>query len=258
MGDPEAVPEPPAEAVTRLGDLWVMGRHRLVCGDAADPAAYARLLAGTPADLLLTDPPYNVAYAGKTVAAMTIANVDMTDDAYRAFLAKCLSAAVAVVRPGGGFYVWHADLHGLPVRLACADAGLAVRQCLVWAKSAFTLGRQDYHWRHEPCLYGWRDGAAHQWLGDRAQSTVLEFDRPAKNGEHPTMKPVALFEYLVRNSCPEGGVVLDPFAGSGTALVAAETTGRRAAALELDPRYCDVVVGRWERLTGRTAERVPA
>ena len=144
------------------------------------------------------------------------------------------------------------------MRLACADAGLAVRQCLVWAKSAFTLGRQDYHWRHEPCLYGWRDGAAHAWLGDRAQSTVLEFDRPAKNGEHPTMKPVALFEYLVRNSCPEGGVVLDPFAGSGTALVAAETTGRRAALLELDPRYCDVIVRRWEAFTGKAAERVPA
>jgi len=162
------------------------------------------------------------------------------------------------VKPGGGFYVWHADLHALPVRLACADAGLAVRQCLVWAKSAFTLGRQDYHWRHEPCLYGWRDGAAHDWLGDRSQSTVLEFDRPARNGEHPTMKPVALFEYLVRNSCPEGGVVLDPFAGSGTALVAAETAGRRAALLELDPRYCDVIVKRWEAFTGKAAEREPA
>ena len=257
-GDPEAVPGPPAEAVTRPGDLWVLGGHRLVCGDAADPAAYARLLEGTPADLLLTDPPYNVAYAGKTAAALTIANDDLDADAYRAFLARCLAAAVAVVKPGGGFYVWHADLHGLPVRLACDDAGLAVRQCLVWAKSAFTLGRQDYHWRHEPCLYGWRDGAAHEWLGDRSQSTVLEFDRPAKNGEHPTMKPVALFESLVRNSCPEGGLVLDPFAGSGTAIIAAETTGRRAALLELDPRYCDVIVRRWEAFTVRTAERVPA
>ncbi len=257
-GDPEDVPEPPAEPVTRLGDLWVLGGHRLVCGDAADPAAYAQLLDGTPADLLLTDPPYNVAYAGKTTAAMTIANDDMDPEAYRAFLARCLSGAVAVVKPGGGFYVWHADLHALAVRLACTDAGLAVRQCLVWAKSAFTLGRQDYHWRHEPCLYGWRDGAAHEWLGDRAQSTVLEFDRPVRNGEHPTMKPAALFEYLVRNSCPEGGVVLDPFAGSGTALIAAETTGRRAAVLELDPRYCDVIVTRWEAFTGRKAERVPA
>ncbi len=256
-GDPEAVPEPPAEPVTRLGDLWLLGDHRLVCGDAADPAAYARLLEGTPADLILTDPPYNVAYAGKTAAAMTIANDDLDPEAYRAFLAKCLAAAIAVVKPGGGFYVWHADLHGLAVRLACDDAGLAVRQCLVWAKQAFTFGRQDYHWRHEPCLYGWKEGAAHQWLGDRAQSTVLEFDRPAKNGEHPTMKPVALFEYLVRNSCPEGGTVLDPFAGSGTALIAAETMGRRAALLELDPRYCDVIVRRWEQFTGKAAERVP-
>ena len=258
LGDPEAVPEPPADPVTRPGDLWRLGDHRLVCGDAGDPGCYARLLDGSPADLLLTDPPYNVAYAGKTAAALTIANDDMDAEAYRAFLAECLAAAMAVLKPGGGFYVWHADLHGLPVRLACADAGLQVRQCLVWAKSAFTLGRQDYHWRHEPCLYGWRDGAAHEWLGDRAQSTVLEFDRPARNGEHPTMKPVALFESLVRNSCPEGGTVLDPFAGSGTALVAAEATGRRAALLELDPRYCDVIVRRWEQFTERAAERVPA
>ncbi len=257
LGDPEDVPEPPATPVTRLGDLWVMGGHRLVCGDAGDPAAYAVLIEGTPADLLLTDPPYNVAYAGKTAAALTIANDDMDPEAYRDFLANCLAAAIAVVKPGGGFYVWHADLHGLAVRLACDDAGLSVRQCLVWAKSAFTLGRQDYHWRHEPCLYGWKEGAAHQWLGDRAQSTVLEFDRPAKNGEHPTMKPVALFESLVRNSCPEGGTVLDPFSGSGTALIAAEATGRRAALLELDPRYCDVIVRRWEQFTGKTAERVP-
>ena len=258
LGDPEAVPEPPADPVTRPGDLWRLGDHRLVCGDAGDPGCYARLLDGSPADLLLTDPPYNVAYAGKTAAALTIANDDMDAEAYRAFLAECLAAAMAVLKPGGGFYVWHADLHGLPVRLACADAGLQVRQCLVWAKSAFTLGRQDYHWRHEPCLYGWRDGAAHECLGDRAQSTVLEFDRPARNGEHPTMKPVALFESLVRNSCPEGGTVLDPFAGSGTALVAAEATGRRAALLELDPRYCDVIVRRWEQFTERAAERVPA
>ena len=257
-GDPEDVPEPPAEPVTRLGDLWLLGNHRLVCGDAADPAAYARLLEGRPADLLLTGPPYNVAYAGKTAAALTVANDDMDADAYRLFLARCLAAAIGVVRPGGGFYVWHADLHGLAVRLACDAAGLAVRQCLVWAKSAFTLGRQDYHWRHEPCLYGWKEGAAHAWLGDRAQSTVLEFDRPAKNGEHPTMKPVALFEFLTRNSCPEGGTVLDPFSGSGTTLIAAETTGRRAALLELDPRYCDVIVRRWEQFTGRTAERVTA
>ena len=185
---------------------------------AGDPADYARLLGCTPADLLLTDPPYNVAYAGKTAAALTIANDDLEPDAYRAFLAKCLAAAIAAVKPGGGFYVWHADLHGLPVRLACLDAGLAVRQCLVWAKSAFTLGRQDYHWRHEPCLYGWRDWAAHAWLGDRSQSTVLEFDRPPKNGEHPTMKPAGLFEYMLRKSCPEGGVVLDLLAGSETTL----------------------------------------
>jgi DNA modification methylase len=258
LGDPEDVPEPPAEAVTRPGDLWLLGPHRLVCGDAADPAAYARLLEGEPADLLLTDPPYNVAYEGKTAGGLTIANDDMADDAYQQFLADALKAAAGTVKPGGAFYLWHADLHGLTVRLACRDAALQVRQCLVWVKQAFTLGRQDYHWRHEPCLYGWRDGAAHAWLGGRALSTVLEFDRPARNGDHPTMKPVALFESIVRNSCPEGGVVLDPFAGSGTALAAAEVAGRRAALLELDPRYCDVIVKRYERLTGKAADRVAA
>ncbi len=140
--------------------------------------------------------------------------------------------------------MWHADVRGLPVRLATAAAGLQVRQCLVWVKPALVLGRQDYQWRHEPCLYGWADEAAHMWLGDRAQTTVLEFDKPARNGEHPTMKPVALFQALVANSCPKGGAVLDPFGGSGTTLVAAEQAGRAARLLELDPKYCDVSLAR--------------
>ncbi|WP_439620674.1 DNA-methyltransferase [Gemmata sp.] len=159
------------------------------------------------------------------------------------------------LKPGGSFYLFHADLTALPVRLACADAGLTIRQGLVWVKSVIVPGRQDYQWRHEPVLYGWADGAAHTWLSDRSQSTVLEFDKPVKNSDHPTPKPVDLFAYLLGNSCPPGGTVLDPFAGSGTALVAAEQTGRSAALLELDPRYCDVVVYRYEQLTGKAAER---
>ncbi|QEG30352.1 DNA adenine methyltransferase YhdJ [Gemmata obscuriglobus] len=544
-GDPDEVPEPPAEPLTRPGDLWRLGRHRLLCGDATKPADLARLLPDGPADLLLTDPPYNVAYSGKTADALTIANDDMSPEQYRAFLTAALTAAKAHLKPGGAFYVWHADTAGLDVRTACAAAGLQVRQCLVWVKSALVLGRQDYHWKHEPCqpagtqvakvikegrwredsvieqvpieslqpgdrvvsfgnakiyrrgravtgitsrrhtgnlhrvevgefrtratpehrftvrfdparpkagllylmrrgdrwrvgvcgmfnsrgfgvsvrlsqergdaawvlgafatlteariaeqvvscrygipttvwetgrnpgaswaqrdqagidaiyqrlgvdriragvdrllrdhglsaglpllaanepgnfscrqsrqvaacnlvpgvmqvpvptagerfewrdltatsfervhdlevwsmdverdkhyvadgivvhncLYGWIDGAAHTWLGDRSQTTVLEFDKPAKNPDHPTPKPAELFAYLLNNSCPPGGLVLDPFAGSGTALAAAEQTGRNAALLELDPRYCDVIVQRFESLTGQKAERAAA
>jgi DNA modification methylase len=254
-GDPDDVPEPPADPVTRPGDLWVLGRHRLLCGDATKPADLARLLPDGPADLLLTDPPYNVAYEGKTADKLTIANDAMDPEAYRAFLAGALRAAGTRLKPGGSFYLWHADVTALPVRLACADAGLQIRQGLVWVKSTHVLGRQDYLWKHEPCLYGWADGASHTWLSDRSQSTVLEFDKPLKNADHPTTKPVDLFAYLVGNSCKPGGVVLDPFAGSGTALVAAEQTGRTAALVELDPRYCDVVVARYESVTGGKAER---
>jgi DNA modification methylase len=543
-GDPDHVPEPPAEP-TKPGDLWALGRHRLLCGDATKPADLARLLPDTPADVLLTDPPYNVAYEGKTADALTIANDDMDPEAYRAFLTAALTCAGGRLKPGGAFYVWHADTFGLDVRLACAAAGLRVRQCLIWVKSQLVLGRQDYHWRHEPCqpagtlvakvikegrwradsvieqvpietlragdrvvsfgnakvyrrgrtvtaitsrrhtgnlhrveagdlrtratpehrftvrfnpalpkagllylmrrgdrwrvgvcgmfnsrgfgptvrldqergdaawvlgsfahlaeariaeqvvscrygvpttiweparsagsgwvqrdkagidaiyerlgtdriragvdrlvrdyglsldlplivageagnfsrtqsrqlaacnllprvmqvpvptsgegfewrdltavgfervedlevwsmdverdkhyvadgivvhncVYGWSEGAAHAWFGDRTRTTVLEYDKPAKNPDHPTPKPVELFAELLQNSCPKGGTVLDPFAGSGTALVAAETTGRTAALVELDPRYCDVVVARYEALTGRTATRIAA
>lgn len=256
QGDPEDVPDPPAEPETRPGDLWLLGRHRLLCGDATMPADLDRLMGGAAADLLLTDPPYGVGYVGRTKDELTIENDDLGDDAaYRAFLAGAFRTAVGHVRPGGGFYVWHADVRGLPVRLAAGDAGLRVRQCLVWAKQAMVLGRQDYQWRHEPCLYGWRDGGAHTWLGDRSQTTVLEFDRPGRSADHPTMKPVELVRYLVRNSCPPGGRVLDPFGGSGTTLVAAELDGRTAYLLELDPAYADVAVRRWEAVTGKTAER---
>jgi DNA modification methylase len=256
LADPDDVPEAPAEPETTPGDLWVLGEHRLLCGDATNADDIARLMGDATADLLLTDPPYGVGYTGKTAAALTIANDDVADDgAYRAFLATALQAALGHVRPGGGFYVWHADVRGLPVRLAVRDAGLQVRQCLVWAKNAFVLGRQDYQWQHEPCLYGWTDGAAHTWLGDRSQSTCLAFDRPARNEAHPTMKPVEMIRALVRNSCKRGGVVLDPFGGSGTTLIAAEQEGRRAFLMELDPGYCEVAVRRWEQVTGRTTER---
>jgi site-specific DNA-methyltransferase (adenine-specific) len=254
--DPDDVPDTPAEPVTRPGDLWQLGRHRLLCGDATKHEDLARLLDGGRVDLLLTDPPYNVAYEGKTADALTIANDQMDPATYRRFLSGALSAASRHLRPGGSFYLWHADTAGLDVRSACADAGLAVRQCLVWVKSVLIPGRQDYQWKHEPCLYGWADGAAHTWLSDRAQTTVLEFDKPARSAEHPTMKPVQLFAYLIGNSCKPGGRVLDPFAGSGTALVAAEQTGRTAYLLEVDPRYADVIVRRFETYSGEQAKRL--
>src|SRR5262249_1410388 len=152
-------------------------------------------------DLLLTDPPYNVAYEGKTADALTIANDDMSPEEYRNFLKSALSAASVHLKPGGSFYLWHADTAGLDVRRSCAEAGWRVRQCLVWVKSVLVPGRQDYQWKHEPCLYGWAEGASHTWLSDRAQTTVLEFDKPARSAEHPTAKPVDLFAYLMGNSC---------------------------------------------------------
>jgi site-specific DNA-methyltransferase (adenine-specific) len=218
------------------------------CCEEGGPFLAAKLASFESA--INTDPPYNVAYTGKTDAQLTIGNDAMDEDAYGRFLVAALGHAIARVRPGGAFYVWHADLHGLTVRAACAEAGLLVRQCLVWAKNTMVLGRQDYQWKHEPCLYGWAEGAAHTWLGDRAQTTVLEFAKPARNGEHPTMKPVELFAYLLRNSCPKGGRVFDPFGGSGTTLIAAEQEGRSASLMELDPKYCDVIVRRFEAFTG--------
>lgn len=208
QGDPDEVPESPAKPITQPGDLWHLGRHRLLCGDATSNDDMARLMDAQHANLLMTDPPYNVAYTGGTKEALTIANDAMDDDAYFRFLVTAWQASVPHLKPGGAFYIWHPDLYGRIVRSSCEEAGLDIHQCLIWAKSSFTLGRSDYHWQHEPCLYGWLEGAAHTWLGDRTQSTLLHFEKPARNGEHPTMKPVEMFVYLIGNSCPKGGIVL--------------------------------------------------
>lgn len=204
--------------------------------------------------MLLTDPPYNIAYTGKTADALTIDNDEWGDDAsFVAFLKDAFTCALSVMNPGAAFYIWHADTQRGNFLEACRIAGMEVRECLVWAKNTFTLGRQDYQWRHEPCLYGWKDGAPHSWYSDRSQSTVLEFDKPTANAEHPTMKPVGLMAYLVRNSTRRGGVVLDVFGGSGSTLIACEQTGRQCMTMELDPHYCDVIITRWEELTGEKA-----
>lgn len=263
MGDGDAVPEPPAEPVTKPGDVWLLGNHRVMCGDSTVITDVERLMDGGLADLLLTDPPYNVAVVGgnhslspeerKKQGGLVIENDSMSDEDFRQFLRDVYSAADAVIKPGGVFYIWHADSEGYNFRGAARDVGWQVRQCLVWNKNSLVMGRQDYHWKHEPCLYGWKEGAGHYWGSDRSQTTVLDFNRPSRNGEHPTMKPVELFQYQLENSTKRGDLVLDLFGGSGTTAIAAEQTSRQARLMELDPRYCDVIVKRWQEFTGKTA-----
>jgi DNA modification methylase len=253
LTDPDDAPEAPANPVTVQGDVWVMGSHRLLCGDSTSIDDLENLCAGQPVDMWLTDPPYNVAYEGGTKEKLTIKNDSMGDTQFREFLRDAYTAANAVMKAGAVFYIWHADSEGYNFRGAAKDAGWTVRQCLIWKKSSLVLGRQDYQWQHEPCLYGWKEGASHLWASDRKQTTILEFDKPARNGEHPTMKPVALFEYQLLNNTKGGDIVLDSFGGSGTTLIAAEKNGRVARLMELDPKYCDVIVTRWQAFTGKHA-----
>jgi len=259
LTDPDEVPEPPPEPITKPGDVWVMGKHRLMCGDSTSTDHLAQLTQGNLVDMYLTDPPYNVAVQGgnhgdpERKNGKRIMNDQMGDEQFRQFLLDAYTAANTVMKPGAVFYIWHADSEGYNFRGAAKDAGWTVRQCLIWKKSSIVMGRQDYHWKHEPCLYGWKDGAGHLWAADRKQTTILEFDRPSRNGEHPTMKPVALFEYQMLNNTKGGDLVLDSFGGSGTTLIAAEKNGRVARLMELDPKYCDVIVKRWENFTGNKA-----
>ena len=253
LTDEDAVPEVQAEPVSKLGDVWLLGKHRVMCGDSTSIEALEQLCGGQLVDMWLTDPPYNVAYEGGTKDALTIKNDSMADDQFRQFLRDSYVAADAVMKPGAVFYIWHADSEGYNFRGAAQDAGWKVRQCLIWKKSSLVMGRQDYHWKHEPCLYGWKDGSGHLWAADRKQTTILEFDKPSRNGEHPTMKPVALFEYQMLNNTKGGDIVLDSFGGSGTTLLAAEKNGRYARLMELDPKYVDVIVRRWQEFTGKQA-----
>jgi DNA modification methylase len=253
LTDEDAVPEVPAAPKTVLGDVWVLGNHRLMCGDSTSIDALQTLTEGKLVDMWLTDPPYNVAYEGGTKDKLTIQNDNMGDEQFRAFLRDAYVTADTVMKPGAVFYIWHADSEGYNFRGAARDAGWQVRQCLIWKKSSLVMGRQDYHWKHEPCLYGWKDGAGHLWSADRKQTTILEFDKPNRNGEHPTMKPVELFEYQMLNNTKGADIVLDSFGGSGTTMIAAEKHGRHAFLMELDPKYCDVIVQRWQDFTGKKA-----
>jgi len=264
LTDPDDAPEPPVEPVTRLGDVWVCGQHRVMCGSSLDQSQVELLCAGQRVDMLLTDPPYNVALGmnetpkeakkrNRRTDGLVVQNDSMDDQSFRIFLRDAFVSADTVMKPGAVFYIWHADSEGYNFRGACKDAGWPVRQCLIWRKSSLVMGRQDYQWRHEPCLYGWKEGAGHLWASDRKQTTILEFDKPSRNGEHPTMKPVALFEYQMLNNTKGGDIVLDSFGGSGTTLIAAEKNGRIARIMELDPKYVDVIVKRWEDFTGQKA-----
>ena len=244
----------PKTARTKPGEIYRLGRHRLMCGSSTDPEQVKTLMGGHTADLLLTDPPYGVDYVGGT--GMMIENDNLAGDEFLQFLRDTFDAANQVMRPGAAFYIWHADSNGALFRNACDLVGWKVRQCLIWVKNSIVMGRQDYQWKHEPCLYGWKAGAAHDWESDRKQTTVLEYDKPQKSELHPTMKPIPLFDYQMSNNTKRGDIVLDLFAGSGTTIIAAEQNGRSAYCMELDPKYCDVIIDRWELFTGKKAEKI--
>jgi site-specific DNA-methyltransferase (adenine-specific) len=245
MTDPDEVPETPDEPVSRRGEIYQLGGHRLMCGDSTGSVDVEALMCGEQADLLLQDPPYNVAYEGGTADHLTIQNDNMDDAAFFSFLTAAFTNAVEAMKPGASYYIFHADSEGYNFRGACQAAGLQLRECLIWVKDSLVMGRQDYHYRHEPILYGWKDGAAHSWYSDRKQTTVLEFDRPKKSDLHPTMKSVEMLVYLIKNSSGKGNIVADFFGGSGSTLIAAEQTGRKARLMELDEKYCDVIRRRW-------------
>ena len=252
--------------ICQEGDVWQLGEHRLMCGDSTKAEDVARLMNGELADLWLTDPPYNVGYGMEGSAMMSkrehrtdglvVLNDKQEDSQFHQFLVDAFSAANNSMKSGASFYIWHADKEGYNFRSAVMEVGLKCRQCLIWNKDALCLGRQDYQWKHEPCLYGWKEGAAHNWYSDRKQTTVIDWQRPKRSEEHPTMKPIGLFGYQISNSSKQGDIVLDTFGGSGTTIVACEQLHRKARLMELDPHYCDVIIARWEKLTGQKAIKI--
>nr|DAQ54378.1 MAG TPA: adenine specific DNA methyltransferase [Caudoviricetes sp.] len=291
--DPDDAPALPDEPQSKPGDVYLLGAHRLIVGDATDVGVLGRLMDGAMADVVWTDPPYNVAYES---AAGKIANDNMGDKAFYDFLLGFYSAAFAWMKPGAAIYVAHADTEGLNFRGAFKAAGFKLSGCIIWRKDALVLGRSDYQWQHEPILYGWKPGSAHRWYGGRKQTTVMDLgedgpftrlpdgrfqiqvgdrvmilggaelveevvpsviraDKPKRSSLHPTMKPVELIERMLRHNARPGDLVLDPFGGSGSTLIAADRLGMCARLVELDPRYADVIVGRWEAWSGRKAER---
>ncbi|HAP3864276.1 TPA: ParB N-terminal domain-containing protein [Enterococcus faecalis] len=248
--------ELPAEPISKLGDIYQLGRHRLMCGDSTNSLEVEKLMGNKKADLLITDPPYNVANEGKGKEALTIKNDSKETNEFHSFLYEAFSAAINNMKLGSSFYVWYASSEVVNFHTALEEAGFLVKQELIWNKNSMVLSRQDYHWKHEPCLYGWASGGSHSWYSDRKQTTILNFDRPTVNKEHPTMKPVALFDYQIKNSSKQGDCILDLFGGSGTTLIACEQNEREAYLMELDPRYVDVIIARWEAFTGEVAVKI--
>ena len=252
------------ETKCKLGDIWQLGQHRLMCGDSTDAAQVALLLGGQQIQLYLTDPPYNVAYGydgaateGHRKDGLVVLNDKMDNDKFEEFLTNAFNVANANMEKGASFYIFHSDGYSYWFRKALINTvDLELRENLIWAKNSMVLGRQDYQWRHEPCLYGWKNGASHHWFSDRKQTTVMEFDRPTKSVEHPTMKPIPLFAYLIQNSSQEGWNVYDSFGGSGTTIMACEQLNRKGFSMELDPHYCDVIINRWETYTGKKAKKI--
>ncbi|MDU4694106.1 MAG: DNA modification methylase [Dermabacter sp.] len=256
LTDPDDVPTPPDAPIAKLGDVFTLGNHRVLCGDSTSKEAFETLMGDERADLVWTDPPYGVAYEGKTKEKLTIQNDALNLEQLTEFLHEALEAAKSVTKPGAIWYV--AAPHG-PMGHAFGTVLLELgvwKHSLVWVKNTFALGRGDYHYRHEAIFYGWSPGAARLHpIEQRDQDTVFEFDKPARNAEHPTMKPVALIVKALENSSNKGDVVLDPFGGSGSTLIACEQTNRRARLIELEPRYVDVICRRWQEHTGRTPLR---
>lgn len=289
LNDPDALPER-APAITALGDIWILGEHRVICGSAADGADHQALLGDEEVACLFTDPPYGVSYVGGTDEALTLEGDDLDPEQLHQLVRDALVEGGRRLRKGGAAYVCFAEGNGDLFRRAYRDAGLLLKQTLVWVKNTFVVGRQDYQWQHEPILYGWKPGAAHHWHGGRTRSTVLDDevaldglrkaelvamleeirslstvlreDKPARSKDHPTMKPVRLVTRCISPSSRKGEIVLDPFAGAGSTLIACHQTGRIARLIELDPRYVDVICRRYQEHTGtvpvleRTGEHV--
>ena len=228
--------------ITKAGDVWTLGRHRLVCGDSTKAETFALLMGDRKANLVITDPPYNVNYEG---SAGKIKNDNMADDAFYQFLLAAFQNTEAVMADDASIYVFHADTEGLNFRRAFADAGFRLSGTCIWKKQSLVLGRSPYQWQHEPILFGWKKKGKHQWYTGRKESTIWEFDKPKKNGDHPTMKPIPLLAYPIMNSSMSNTLVLDPFGGSGSTLIACEQTDRSCYTIELDEKFCDVIVKRY-------------
>jgi site-specific DNA-methyltransferase (adenine-specific) len=260
------VPDGGIETDIVIGDIFDIGDHRLICGDSTQTDTFDKLMQGEIGDMVLTDPPYNVSYQGGTKDKLTIINDSMDNDDFYKFLYDFYTAQSTVLKKGGVIYIWHASSEIINFAKAFVDAGFLLKQQLIWLKSSLVMGRQDYQWKHEPCLegvnaesweivkehepclYGWKSGAGHYWKGGRKQTTILEFDKPSRNGEHPTMKPIALFGLQITNSTKINEIIIDAFGGSGTTMVACEQLKRKSRIIEFDPKYCQVIVDRMKKL----------